>query len=114
MTAENALNATLKTMQCAFFLDLCGSISGYYTSVEINGTDLSITTCNSLKNNIMGEDVLFLLLHKVQCSHVCTYIINTLLFMAKGKYNTIEQKNLAGILIWLNGDLSKIKRPPLR
>ena len=49
---------------------LYGSISRYFYT-EITGFDLSIITCNRLKNNCMNKDVLFLHEHAM-----LTWIIN--------------------------------------
>ena len=54
------LELALKSGQSSFWISLTQLLNG---SAEINGIDLSISTCHGLQNGIVDEDVLLLLNH---------------------------------------------------
>ena len=61
------LELIFKASKVSFWVSVAQFLN---TSVKITGTDLSFTTCNSLKNSIMDEDVLFLHnKNRKQCWH---------------------------------------------
>ena len=62
------LELALKTSKISFWISFAQYLDA---SLKIAGTDLSIATCNSLKNSIMDEDILFL-----HCKHkfLCTML----------------------------------------